>query len=109
MTDRLVLDNAPGTLTIGYVTNDPWTAQLDYRDADGNYAAWPSAPVLEFASADVPDWTATLSTANSVADSRATWNADEAAITLLHGASNKKVRLVVGGVTWYAGRAQSRA
>jgi hypothetical protein len=109
----LTLDYAPEEFTLGFVSDDPWNKALIYK-VDGVPAAWPAAPVIEFADATVTDWVAVVSDyvddeAVVHTNAKATWTKTAAEVNTLADAEDKKIRFVVSGVTWFAGRAIKRA
>jgi hypothetical protein len=104
----LALDYTPEEFTLGFVADDPWTKSLVYK-VEGQPAAWPAAPVIEFEDASAPDWVATLSVHEGVDDAKATWSQTVEEVAVLTAAENKKVRFSVLGITWFAGKAIKRA
>lgn len=94
--------------TLGFVADDPWVKSLAYKEG-GVRATWPAAPVIEFDDPALPDWVATLSTFEGVENSLATWDMPASAVNALAAAESKKVRFVVAGRTWFAGKAAKNA
>lgn len=105
MGSPLLLDNNPDPLVVGYVTLDGWTQSLDYYNAADALAPWPAAPVLVFLATGLFSVTASLTNTSS----RATWTLTPLQVAALHASDDKRVRLVVAGVTWFAGLAAQRA
>lgn len=109
----LTLDVTAEEFVLGFISDDPWVKSLIYK-VDGAPTAWPEAPVIEFADPTVEDWVATLSDHTDdedvvTVDAVATWTKDEDDINLLAAAEDKKIRFVVAGRTWFAGRAVKNA
>lgn len=81
------------------------TVALNWRDADLNPAAWPSTPVLSFATSYRPDAIAavTPATVMSDGDTVAVWTVTAAEIERLRGRSGCWARLQLDGVTIASG------
>lgn len=96
------LGPTPSTLNLGYVLTDTaWSATIIWK-VDGTPAPWPQPPLLEFAGGIT--WAATTSETNS----KATWNATKTQVAALDALTDKRVRLTVGGMTIFQGRAVRR-
>lgn len=107
-TTGLELGTEPEQLTVKVVPGSAWGASLELIEYDPDddtetVIAWHEAPVLEFApdGAEPFDVTATLSTADSVADALAAWSMTAEQVDLL--SSNDPVRLTVNGEAWAMG------
>lgn len=109
MTDKLVLGNIPGPLTVNITLGDPWRTDLILKD-NGVPIAWPAAPVLEFThgSLDLP---ATLGPdlATSTPDAQATWTMTEAQVNGFADGDRTHVRLSVDGATYWSGHVSCRS
>lgn len=110
MTD-LELGTRPDSLVVRLVAGDRFAASLVLADAVDAPKAWPTAPVLEFATTLAGDVgplsvSATLAAdpETSTASSMATWTLTEAQVDELCILRQTKVRLSVDGITWFSGR-----
>lgn len=97
------------SLTLTYVPGDPAAFSLTLAIGAAD-EPWPAPPHLEFPDlSTITDWVATLSVSDaplSVANAKASWSKDEAAMTALNIAADgspTRVRLSVAGVTWWKG------
>jgi hypothetical protein len=97
----------PKPITFHYVLGWPLSFSMTYRVL-GVATAWPSAPILFFGDPDTSDTfskTAVLSPADSVNNSRATWDLTSLEIQEIDELPDESAAVVVQGLPWWLGQA----